>query len=72
MNQCNEGDAMKNELTEKRIVEALQKQEPLSPITVSLGGGYYYRCHWLSCGETVNKYMDYCPKCGQKIEWGEK
>lgn len=72
MNQCNEGDAMKNELTEKRIVEALQKQEPLSPITVSLGGGYYYQCHWLACGETVNKFMEYCPRCGQRIDWSEK
>ena len=63
---------MKNELTEKRIVEALQKQEPLLPITVSLGGGYYYTCHWYKCGETVNRFMEYCPRCGQRIDWSEK
>ena len=60
---------MKNEQMEKRILEALQKQEPLPPITTPLGGGYYYKCHWLTCGETVNKFMDYCPKCGQRIQW---
>jgi hypothetical protein len=60
---------MRNELTEKRIVEALQKQEPLPPDKHELGGGYYYTCYWLACGETVNRFMDYCPKCGQRILW---
>ena len=62
---------MKNESMEAKIREALQRQEPLPPVIHELGGGFYYQCHWLGCGETVNKFMNYCPKCGQKIQWGE-
>lgn len=60
---------MKNELTEQRIIDALRKQEPLPPDRHELGGGIYYTCYWLICGETVTKWMDYCPKCGQRIQW---
>lgn len=60
---------MRNIRTEERILEALQKQEPLPPIVHELGGGIYYACHWLKCGETLNRFMEYCPKCGQKIDW---
>ena len=62
---------MKNESMEAKIWEALQRQEPLPPVIHELGGGFYYQCHWLGCGETVNKFMNYCPKCGQKIDWKE-
>lgn len=60
---------MQNRITEDRILEALRKQEPLSPIEHELGGSRYFTCHWLECGETVTKYMDFCPKCGQRILW---
>ena len=61
---------LKNQVTEERIVDALQKQEAMPPTRHELGGGIYYTCHWIACRETVNKFMNYCPKCGQKIEWG--
>ena len=54
---------------EETIVNALRKQEPMEPKKHELGGDYYYKCHWLSCGEDINKFMNYCPKCGQKIKW---
>lgn len=60
---------MRNKAMEERILEALQKQEPLPPIEHELGGSPYYTCHWLNCSETVNRFMDYCPKCGQRIDW---
>lgn len=60
---------MKNTVIEDRIVEAMAKQEPHTPRRIELGGGYYYKCHWLSCDETINKFMNYCPKCGFKIDW---
>ena len=60
---------MRNEKAEARILEALQKQEPLAPIEHELGGDTYYTCHWLNCGETLNRFMDYCPRCGQRIDW---
>ena len=60
---------MQNRITEDRILEALRRMEPLPPIKHELGGGEYYTCHWLECCETVNKFMEWCPKCGQKILW---
>ena len=60
---------MKNDKTEKRIVEALQKQEPHIPRQIELGGGFYYKCYWLSCGCDLARWMDYCPKCGCKVDW---
>ena len=60
---------MRNELTEKRIVEALQKQEPMEPRRFELGGGIYYKCHWLICDNDLHRYMNYCDQCGQKIDW---
>lgn len=63
---------MQNTKIEERILEAMAKQEPKVPTKVALGGGYYYTCYWLNCGESVNKFMNYCPKCGQAIDWSEK
>ena len=61
---------LKNQVTEERIIDALQKQEAMPPIRHELGGGIYYTCHWLSCSATVNKWQNYCEQCGQKILWG--
>lgn len=63
---------MKNEIMEERIINALQKQEALPPVRHELGGGFYYKCHWLACDRDINTSMDYCPGCGQKIQWGEE
>ena len=62
---------MQNAKIEERILEAMARQEPKEPTKVMLGGGYYYTCYWLACGETVNKFMNYCPKCGQALDWRE-
>lgn len=61
-----------NELTEKRIVEALTKQIPMKPITHELGGGVYFTCHWVACGETLYRWMNYCPLCGSRILWDDE
>jgi len=44
---------------------------PKKPAKYELGGGHYYKCCWLACGENLNKWYNYCPKCGQKIDWEE-
>ena len=54
---------------ERKVAEAMSRQEPKRPQVIELGGGYYYKCHWITCSTDVNRYMDYCPKCGQRIEW---
>lgn len=63
---------MKNAIMEERILYALRQQEALPPVAHELGGGIYYKCHWLKCNTDVNRLMDYCPGCGQKIDWGVK
>lgn len=54
---------------EQRIIDALEKQEPKTPHIHELGGDYYFKCFWLSCGTTVHRWMNYCPECGQRIDW---
>lgn len=63
---------MKNEKMEEKIIEALRLQEPLEPTRYELGGGLYYKCHWLKCNTDINRFMNYCPGCGQKIDWGRR
>ena len=62
---------MRNTQTEEKILEAMLKQEPKSPQRCELGGGIYYKCHWLKCNTDVNRFMNYCPGCGQCIDWSE-
>lgn len=59
----------RNTIIEHRIIEAMNKQEPKPPNVRELGGGYYFSCIYLSCGKTLDKYWDYCPYCGQRIDW---
>lgn len=63
---------MRNELTEKKILEALRQQEPMPPIKHELGGSYYWTCPWYACGNTVTRWKNYCDQCGQRIDWGEE
>jgi len=63
---------IKNAKIEDKIMIALEKQQPKQPIRYELGGGYYYTCHWYRCNETVKRFMDYCPRCGQRIDWREQ
>lgn len=65
------GDVTKN-VTEEKIVQALVQQTPLSPVTHELGGGIYYTCHWMKCGNTIHVYQNYCDQCGQRIDWSVK
>lgn len=58
-----------NEKIEERILEAMARLEPKEPRCFELGGDDYYRCHWMDCDETVNKFMNFCPRCGQAIDW---
>ena len=58
-----------NAKIEERIIDAMTKQDPKDPIVHELGGGFYYSCHWLTCGATISRWMNYCPECGQRIDW---
>lgn len=63
---------MQNRKMEDRIINLLIRDEPKEPERHELGGGYYYKCYWLSCGQDINRFMDFCPHCGQRIKWGDK
>ncbi len=60
---------MQNQVVEQRILEAMAKQEPKQPRVIELGGGYYYKCHWISCDNDIKRIDNYCSKCGQMILW---
>lgn len=55
------------EPSEEDIHKALSKQEALPAHRIELGGGYYYKCHWIACNESVSSWMNYCPNCGQRL-----
>lgn len=63
------------------VVEAAEKQEPVKPV-IEQGAPSYYGgagicrdyCGCPKCGEEVGRGDDkanYCPECGQKIDWTE-
>ena len=59
-------------LTKEEQTDALLNSIPQKPRTHELGGGIYYTCHWLKCDETLTKWYNYCPKCGQRIYWSDE
>ena len=60
---------MKNETMEKKLTELLERDQPKPPRRIELGGGYYHKCFWLKCDTDLNQWMEFCPKCGQRIGW---
>lgn len=58
-------------MTRKERARAIQNAIPQKPIRVELGGGYYYKCHWIKCDTTLYKWYRYCPGCGNKILWDD-
>lgn len=45
----------------------IERENPVKAIREELGGGYYYRCPWLTCNKIVRSEYDYCPYCGTKL-----
>ena len=51
-------------------ISALEKQEPMKPMAPELDplGGVTHPCG--NCGgELVSKFHDFCPWCGQAVNW---
>lgn len=59
-------------MSKDKKINAILNAEPKRPKTHELGGGIYYTCFWISCGEDLKRWYNYCPKCGQKIDWSEE
>lgn len=53
----------------EKYVEHCDCCRPMAPEKVEIGGFYYFLCAHIGCGTQLNKEWDYCPKCGQKIDW---
>lgn len=58
------------------IHKALEKQIPKKPLEKEVIGvsmtGYKYKGHCPKCSAAVSQYTgNYCPNCGQAIDWGE-
>ena len=52
--------------------KALENAKPRPPRKMELGGDYYFKCYWMDCDTDIKGWYDYCPKCGQKIDWREE
>lgn len=57
-------------MTEQERI-AIENSIPRKPTKHELGGGYYYTCYWIKCGETLHRWWKYCPNCGNRIDWSE-
>jgi hypothetical protein len=60
------------DMTNEERINAIYNAVPKRPRAHELGGGIYYTCFWDICGQTVTRWDNYCPACGQKIDWSEK
>jgi uncharacterized OB-fold protein len=58
------------------VENAVEKQTSKKPIEKEIIGasatGYKYKGRCPKCSSTVSQYTgNYCPNCGQAIDWGE-
>ena len=54
---------------EKFVLSALEKQIPkkLKVVNYDIGGNDYF----CSCGEEIKGSFQYCPQCGQALDWSD-
>lgn len=53
------------------VIEIVEMREPLKPMQpeVDIDGSATIPCGY--CGEELRVMYNYCPWCGQKIDWGK-
>ena len=59
---------LKNELP--FIKQALKRNEPMKvdlETILSIRNSFFYNCP--KCGKPLRRYYNYCPDCGQKLDW---
>ena len=58
---------LKPEIKKRIPKKIIKKIEPVYNVDC-----YYYKCSTCSNRiESYNEYADYCPACGQKLDWSE-
>lgn len=57
------------EALEKQLPKEAKKIDIIDPVTYQTNGRFYLcKC----CEESCSEYMEYCPGCGQKLDWSEE
>lgn len=59
-------------MTEKEIIQALEKQIPKKPIPVETDDNEFLFMLCPSCKNAFAWNDAYCRKCGQAIDWGKE
>lgn len=59
-------------MNDEYIDELIQRDNAVEPVKEELGGDYYYKCKWITCNNTVNRWDKFCSQCGQRILWEDK
>ena len=52
------------------IEQALKRNEPMKvdlETILSIRNSFFYNCP--KCGKPLRRYYNYCPDCGQKLDW---
>jgi len=64
-------EAIKDINTLDEIIEIVEMRLPLKPMQpeMDIHEGVVTPCGY--CGEKLQKMYDYCPWCGQKIDWSK-
>ena len=52
-----------------KIHEDYARLYPMKVIKEELGGWYFYKCPNLTCNKEIKSEYEYCPYCGQKLEF---
>ena len=58
-----------NEAVKNELLEMLEKQEPLTPITEGSTTKWDGHLYCRDCGRTVNTDSNFCSYCGRAIKW---
>lgn len=73
---CNNDSILTTQDDLQTIIDALEKQIPKMPLEKEVIGvsmtGYKYKGQCPKCSAKVSQCTgNYCPKCGQAIDWSE-
>ena len=55
----------------KMAIDALEKQIPKKPISITISGVSRYKSGVCKCGTAIVMTYKCCPSCGQAIDWSE-
>lgn len=69
--KMNEPRAIKISIALQMAIEALKKQTPKKP-SGSFDDETYGRAWVCECTGVIDEYQEFCPSCGQAIDWSKE